>query len=236
MAKQSRRTRSSDDVLTSSVMPHRPQPEPLRPMNERQASYIDALDTSEQVFVTGCSGTGKTYIAASYAAELYLAGDVSRIIITRPNVSCGRDLGYFPGTLEEKFAPWAAPVLDVLRDKIGHGKLATDMKSTAQKPASIEVAPLSTMRGRSFQNAFILLDEAQNTTPDEMKMFLTRIGTGCKAVVNGDIAQKDIRTDSGLAYALRLIQLGQVDVPHIEFTVDDIVRGGLVRQWLVAWG
>jgi len=130
----------------------------------------------------------------------------------------------------------AAPVLDVLRDRIGHGKLSTDMKTTPHKPARIEVAPLSTMRGRSFHDAFILLDEAQNTTLDEMKMFLTRIGSGCKAVINGDIAQRDLRGDSGLAYALHLIRSGAVGVPHVEFGVDDIVRGGLVRQWLVAWG
>lgn len=230
MAKQSRRTAAIEqDAIAAAPIPR------LRPMNARQSQYIAALENSEQVFVTGCSGTGKTYIAASYAAGLYMSGEIDKIIVTRPNVSCGRDLGYFPGTMEEKFAPWAAPVLDVLRECIGHGKLSTDMKTTPHKPARIEVAPLSTMRGRSFHDAFILLDEAQNTTPDEMKMFLTRIGSGCKAVVNGDVAQKDLRGDSGLAYALRLIKSGAVDVPHIEFGVDDIVRGGLVKEWLMAW-
>lgn len=228
MAKQSRRMRI--------VAEEEPQPAyKLRPMNDRQAEYMQAMEDHEQVFVTGSSGTGKTYIAAAYASELYLNQDIDRIIITRPNVACGRDLGYFPGTMEEKFAPWAAPVIDVLRQCIGHGKLTTDMKTTAQRPANIEVAPLSTMRGRSFKDAFILLDEAQNTTIDEMKMFLTRIGSGCKAVINGDIMQKDIKTDSGLAFALRHIQAGRVNVPHIEFTTDEIVRGGLVRDWLMAW-
>jgi len=232
MAKQSRRTRAADDqdIIAAAPMMR------LQAMNERQGAYLSAMEDNEQVFVTGCSGTGKTYLAASYAAQLYLTGEIEKIIITRPNVSCGRDLGYFPGTMEEKFAPWAAPVLDVLREQIGHGKLSTDMKTTPHKPARIEVAPLSTMRGRSFHDAFILLDEAQNSTPDEMKMFLTRIGSGCKSIINGDVAQKDLKGDSGLAYALRLIQSGSVDVPHIEFGVEDIVRGGLVRQWLMAWG
>jgi len=229
MAKQSRRMRVVDENEYQPV-------NRLAPMNAKQAEYIKAMDDFEQVFVTGSSGTGKTYIAAAYAAEMYLEPDgIERIIITRPNISVGRDLGYFPGTMEEKFAPWAAPVIDVLRECIGHGKLTTDMKTTAQKPAKIEVAPLSTMRGRSFKNAFIILDEAQNTTPDEMKMFLTRIGDGCKAVINGDIMQRDIKGDSGLAYALRHIGAGRVNVPHIEFGPDEIVRGGLVRDWLLAW-
>jgi len=207
----------------------------LAPMNARQSEYLDAMRDHEQVFVTGSSGTGKTYMAAAYAAELYAAGDVDKIIITRPNVSCGRDLGYLPGTLDEKYAPWAAPVVDVLRECLGHGKVQTDMKTTAHKPAKIEVAPLSLMRGRSFHNAFVIMDESQNTTPEEMLMFLTRLGSGTKTVVNGDIRQKDLRGDSGLAYALARIHSGAVNVPHIEFGPDDIVRGGLVREWLLAW-
>lgn len=212
-----------------------PQPPRLAPMNDSQARYLDAMQTSEQVFVTGSSGTGKTYMAAAYAAELYAAGDVSKIIITRPNVSCGRDLGYLPGTLDEKYAPWAAPVVDVLRECLGHGKVQTDMKSTAHRPANIEVVPLSLMRGRSFHDAFIVMDEAQNTTPDEMLMFLTRLGSGTKTIINGDTAQKDLRGDSGLKWALDRIHAGRVNVPHIEFGLDDIVRGGLVREWLLAW-
>ena len=207
----------------------------LRPMNAKQAESLDAMKADEQVFVTGSSGTGQTYMAAAYAAELYQRGDVDKIIITRPNVSCGRDLGYLPGTMEEKYAPWAAPVVDVLRECLGHGKVQTDMKTTAHKPARIEVSPLSMMRGRSFHDAFVIMDEAQNTTPEEMLMFLTRLGSGTKAIINGDIRQKDLRGDSGLAYALARIHSGAVNVPHIEFGPDDIVRGGLVREWLLAW-
>lgn len=206
------------------------QPPRLAPMNASQARYLDAMQSSEQVFVTGSSGTGKTYMAAAYAA-----GCVSKIIITRPNVSCGRDLGYLPGTLDEKYAPWAAPVVDVLRECLGHGKVQTDMKSTAHRPANIEVVPLSLMRGRSFHNAFVIMDEAQNTSPDEMLMFLTRLGSGTKTLVNGDIRQKDLRGDSGLKWALDRIHAGKVNVPHVEFGPDDIVRGGLVREWLLAW-
>lgn len=225
-----RRTYDAKQDDTSQYQPQR-----LAPMNASQARYLEAMQTSEQVFVTGSSGTGKTYMAAAYAAELYAAVDVSKIIITRPNVSCGRDLGYLPGTLDEKYAPWAAPVVDVLRECLGHGKVQTDMKSTAHRPANIEVVPLSLMRGRSFRNAFVIMDEAQNTSPDEMLMFLTRLGSGTKTIVNGDTAQKDLRGDSGLKWALDRIHAGKVNVPHVEFGPDDIVRGGLVREWLLAW-
>ena len=225
-----RRTRMDEQADIAAAPMQR-----LAPMNDKQAEYLRAMRDHEQVFVTGSSGTGKTYMAAAYAAELYAMGDVDKIIITRPNVSCGRDLGYLPGTLDEKYAPWAAPVVDVLRECLGHGKVQTDMKTTAHKPAKIEVAPLSLMRGRSFHDAFVLMDEAQNATSDEMLMFLTRLGSGTKAIINGDIRQKDLRGDSGLAYALARIHSGAVDVPHIEFGPDDIVRGGLVREWLLAW-
>jgi phosphate starvation-inducible PhoH-like protein len=201
----------------------------INPLNEKQAQYLDALATREQVIVTGFSGTGKTYLAATYASQLFLDGLVEKIILTRPSVSVGRDLGYFPGTLMEKITPWAQPVLDVLAKALGKTELATCIKE-----GRVEIAPLSTMRGRSFENSFIILDEAQNTTYDEIKMFLTRVGEGCKVVINGDIRQSDLKKEtSGLSTLTGIIEKWDLDVPMIDFCVDDIVRSKLCKSWII---
>lgn len=200
---------------------------PLVPMNDNQRLYIKALETSDQVIVCGYSGTGKTYIAATFAANMYAAKEVDKIVITRPIVSVGKDLGYFPGTLEEKMTPWVAPVLEVLVDQLGKGVVETGIKN-----GNIEVAPLSTMRGRSFKNTFIILDEASNTTIPEMLMFLTRIGKNCKVVINGDVRQQDIKEQSGLSKIFHLIKKYNMPIPVVEFEVDDIVRSDLVKEWI----
>jgi phosphate starvation-inducible PhoH-like protein len=202
----------------------------IEPLNENQRRYLKALQSHAQVIVTGHSGTGKTYIAATMAANMYAQKDIDKIVITRPNVSVGRELGYFPGTLEEKFAPWAAPVIDVLTEHLGKGVVESAIKNR-----NIEMAPLSTMRGRSFHDAFIILDEASNTTPAEIKMFLTRIGDNCKVVINGDIRQSDISVESGLSVAVKLAKKAGIDVPIIEFGIDDIVRSDLCRDWIIAF-
>jgi phosphate starvation-inducible PhoH-like protein len=202
----------------------------LKPLNDNQKLYLKALEAADQMIVCGFSGTGKTYMAATYAANMYANREIEKIILTRPNVSVGKDLGYFPGTLEEKFSPWAAPVLDVLQEQLGRGVVETGVKN-----GNIQMAPLSTMRGRSFHDAFIILDEGQNTTIAEMKMFLTRIGKGCKVVINGDIRQSDINGQSGLSKILHLAKKYQLPVPVIEFGVDDIVRSDICKQWILAW-
>jgi phosphate starvation-inducible protein PhoH and related proteins len=203
---------------------------PLKPLNDNQAQYLKHLATSDQIIVCGSSGTGKTYIAATYAANMYINREIDKILITRPNVSVGKDLGYFPGSLEEKFAPWAAPVIDVLNEQLGKGVVETGIKN-----GNIEMAPLSTMRGRSFKNAFILLDEGQNTSIAEIKMFLTRIGKGCKVVINGDIKQSDLTSQSGLSKVIHLVKKYNMPVPVVEFTVDDIVRSDICKQWIMAF-
>lgn len=205
----------------------------LQPLNDNQAKYLKSLLADEQVIVCGYSGTGKTYIAATYAANMYAGHEIDKIILTRPNMSVGKDLGYFPGTLEEKFAPWAAPVLDVLNEQLGKGVVETAIKN-----GNIEMAPLSTMRGRSFKNAFVILDEAQNTTVAEMKMFLTRIGKDCKVVINGDIKQSDINGASGLSKIIQLAKTHKLPVPVIEFGLNDIVRSDMCKMWIKAfeWG
>ena len=225
MAKQSRRTtkyKGAEEEGMAKVIS-------LLPMNDNQKAYIDALKSYNQVVVCGFSGTGKSYIAATYAANLYAMGQIDKIIITRPNVSVGKDLGYLPGEINEKYAPWVAPVLDVLKEQLGNGTVETAIKN-----GNIEMAPLSTMRGRSFHDAFIILDEASNTTIPEILMFLTRIGDNCKVVINGDIRQSDLkdRASSGLGKVIHLIKRHNLPVPVIEFGIDDIVRSDMTKMWV----
>lgn len=199
-------------------------------LNEAQDEYIRALGTSNQVIVTGFSGTGKTYIAATYAANMYLEKQIDKIVVTRPNVSVGKDLGYFPGDINEKFAPWAAPVMDVLTQRLGQ-----NVVESALKTKNIEMAPMSTMRGRSFNRAFVILDEAQNTTIAEIKMFLTRIGEGTTVVINGDVRQSDLKEHSGLLKLVHMIKKYNMNVPIIEFGIDDIVRSDVCKEWIIAF-
>ena len=169
-------------------------------------------------------------LAATHAADLFRNRRIDKIILTRPNVPCGRSLGFFPGSLEDKFAPWAAPVAEAIKERIG--KAAYDI---ALKNGSIELVPFEVMRGRSWKNAFVLLDEAQNATPAEIKTFLTRIGDDCTVVINGDISQCDLPSDSGLRTVIQLVDTQNLPVPVIEFTRGDIVRSGICAMWVNAF-
>lgn len=202
----------------------------LLPMNDKQASYIKALKSCPQVIVTGPAGTGKTYIASTYAASLFLNGTIDKIILTRPNVASGRSLGFFPGTMEEKMAPWVIPFTDVLESCLG-----ADAYQIAVKKRNIDIVPFEVMRGRTFNNAFVILDEAQNTTPAEMKMFLTRIGDNSQVLLNGDIKQSDLRSTSGLKTVIEMLHKQRLPVEHVEFTVDDIVRSDICAMWVKAF-
>ena len=203
---------------------------PIKALNPTQASYLDALRVSPQVIVLGPAGTSKTWIAATHAADLYRNRKIDKIILTRPNVPCGRSLGYFPGTIEDKFAPWAAPVIEAIKERMG--KAAYEI---ALKNGDIELLPFEVMRGRSWKNAFVLLDEAQNSTVTEIKTFLTRIGENCTVVINGDVSQCDLEQASGLATAIHLIKSQMLPVPVIQFTRDDIVRSGTCAMWVRAF-
>ena len=203
---------------------------PIKPLNPTQATYLDALRTSPQVIVLGPAGTGKTWIAASHAADLFRARLIDKIILTRPNVPCGRSLGYFPGTLEDKFAPWAVPVAEAIKERIGKAAYEIALKS-----GDIELVPFEVMRGRSWKNAFVLLDEAQNATPAEIKTFLTRIGEACTVVVNGDVSQCDLDQASGLRTVVHMIKSQMLPVPVIEFAREDIVRSGICAMWVRAF-
>jgi phosphate starvation-inducible PhoH-like protein len=205
-------------------------PPAILPMNPTQVDYLDALKTSPQTLVLGPAGTGKTWIAATFAADLYRARRIRKIILTRPNVPCGRSLGFVPGTLEDKFAPWATPIVDAIKDRIGAAAFAIALKA-----GDIEMVPFEVMRGRSWRNAFIILDEAQNASVAELKLLLTRVGENSRLVINGDVGQCDLREGSGLAAIVELVRAYNLPVPLIEFTMDDIVRSGICEMWVRAF-
>lgn len=199
----------------------------LTPRTPKQKDLLDALKGTSQVFVLGPAGTGKTYVTATYAADLYTLKEIDKIVITRPHVAVGKELGFLPGTLEEKTYPWALPVLDVLERHWGKGMLETAIKN-----GNVEMAPLALMRGRSFENAFIIVDETQNITTHELKMLLTRVGEGSTIVLNGDVQQSDMKEADGLSKVIHLAKKHMLPVPIIEFGVDDIIRSDICAQWV----
>ena len=197
------------------------------PKTNTQRDLITALISSNQVFILGPAGTGKTYVTATYAADLYTTKEIDKIVITRPHVTVGKDIGYLPGTLEEKTYPWALPVLDVLIKHLGKGAVETGIKNS-----NIEMAPLALMRGRSFDNSFIIVDETQNITTHELKMLLTRVGENSRIVLNGDVQQSDLSVGDGLSKVIHLAKKHMLPVPVIEFGVDDIIRSDICAQWV----
>lgn len=197
------------------------------PMTKNQGELINAISSSSQVIVFGPAGTGKTYVTTTLAADLYTTKKINRIVITRPMISVGKEIGILPGDLSEKTAPWALPVIDVLAKHLGKGAVETGVKN-----GNIEMAPLALMRGRSFDNAFIICDEAQNITTHELKMLLTRVGEGSTIVLNGDIQQTDLKDGDGLTKITHLAKKHMLPVPIVEFTLDDIVRSDICAQWV----
>jgi phosphate starvation-inducible PhoH-like protein len=193
----------------------------------KQKALIEALQGNKQVFILGPAGTGKTYVTATYAADLYITKQIDKIVITRPHVAVGKELGFLKGDLNEKTMPWALPVLDVLEKHLGKGTVETGIKN-----GNIEMAPLALMRGRSFDNAFIIVDETQNITLHELKMVLTRVGEGTTIVLNGDVMQSDLKEADGLSKVIHLAKKHMLPVPVIEFGVDDIVRSGITAMWV----
>jgi phosphate starvation-inducible PhoH-like protein len=228
MPRQQRKQKPKREIK-DKFMEERTPKTALRPKTIMQARYIEALNSFTQTISLGCAGTGKTYIASTMAAHLYMQGTIDKIILTRPNVPSSRSLGSFPGTLEEKMAPWTTPVVEVLKNCMGGAY------ENAIRRGAIIVAPFETMRGSSFSDAFVIMDEAQNTTPEEMKMFTTRIGENCRIVINGDIAQSDIRQTSGLATIIELAQRFNLPVPVIEFGINDVVRSKECKMWIEAF-
>jgi phosphate starvation-inducible PhoH-like protein len=218
-----RRTRRKTNYKNSD----KKQTSGLTPRTDNQKLLIDALREHSQVFILGPAGTGKTYVTTTYAADLYTLKEIDKIVITRPHIAVGKDIGFLPGTLEEKTYPWALPVLDVLQKHLGKGAVETGIKND-----NIEMAPLALMRGRSFDNAFIIVDEAQNITTHELKMLLTRVGEGSTIVLNGDVQQSDLKEADGLSKVIHLAKKHMLPVPVIEFGVEDIVRSDICAQWV----
>jgi phosphate starvation-inducible PhoH-like protein len=217
--RKTRRVPTKHDATKSAIE--------LTPKTEKQGDYIKALNDADQVIVFGPSGTGKTYVVSSYAASLYHTKSINKIVITRPHIAVGKELGFLKGDLEEKTKPWAMPVLDVLEEQLGKGVVETGIKN-----GNIEIAPLALMRGRSFNNAFIICDETQNITFHELKMLLTRVGEGTKLVLNGDIMQSDLKEADGLTKIVHLVKKYMLPVPIIEFEVNDIIRSDMTKMWV----
>lgn len=203
----------------------------LVPRNLKQRLFIQAVVKNDIVFAVGPAGTGKTYLAVALAAASLAEKRVRRIVLTRPAVEAGERLGFLPGDLEQKVNPYLRPVYDALYDILGYDKVVKHLERGV-----IEIAPLAFMRGRTLNDSFILLDEAQNTTPEQMKMFLTRMGFHSKAVITGDVTQIDLPAgaSSGLVQARQILR----DIPGIcffDFTKEDVVRHRLVQRVVEAY-
>ncbi len=203
----------------------------VTPKSENQRRYLEAIKSYDIVFGVGPAGTGKTYLAVAMAVNALSRREVERIVITRPAVEAGEKLGFLPGDLVEKVSPYLRPIYDALFDLVGFDKAERFLDK-----GIVEVAPLAFMRGRTLNNAFVILDEAQNTTSEQMKMFLTRLGYDSKAVITGDITQIDLpkNTKSGLVEALEILS-GIEGIAFVFFSEKDVVRHPLVRKIIKAY-
>lgn len=223
-----------EELLTeidSDTICHTISGKPIKPKTLGQKQYVDAIRDKMIVFGLGPAGTGKTYLAMAMAITAFKNDEVSRIILTRPAIEAGEKLGFLPGDLQSKVDPYLRPLYDALYQIMGAESFAKNMEK-----GLIEVAPLAYMRGRTLDNAYIILDEAQNTTPAQMKMFLTRIGFGSKVVITGDSSQKDLPagTKSGLDIATKV--LGRIDdIAFCNLTSKDVVRHPLVQKIVKAY-
>ncbi len=225
---------NKDDVMVEmdkDLICHTIFGKPIKPKTLGQKQYVDAIRKKMIVFGTGPAGTGKTYLAMAMAIDAFKKEEVGRIILTRPAIEAGEKLGFLPGDLQSKVDPYLRPLYDALYQIMGADSFVKNMEK-----GLIEVAPLAYMRGRTLDNAFIILDEAQNTTPAQMKMFLTRIGFGSKVVITGDETQKDLPKDtkSGLDIAFKV--LSKVDeIAFCKLTSKDVVRHPLVQKIVQAY-
>lgn len=217
--------------LDSDIICHTVMGKPIKPKTVGQKHYVDTITKKMIVFGVGPAGTGKTYLAMAKAITAFKAGEVNRIILTRPAIEAGEKLGFLPGDLQSKVDPYLRPLYDALYEIMGAETFMKNMEK-----GLIEVAPLAYMRGRTLDNAFVVLDEAQNTTPAQMKMFLTRIGFGSKAIITGDQTQKDLPdgSRSGLDEALRVLKnIDEIGVCYL--TSQDVVRHPLVQKIVTAY-
>lgn len=226
---ESQPAQSPSEVLSLNIVSNRGRT--IRPKTANQKLYVDAIEDNTITFGIGPAGTGKTYLAMAKAVAALQAKQVNRIILSRPAVEAGEKLGFLPGTLGEKIDPYLRPLFDALHDMIDAESIPRLMQSGV-----IEVAPLAFMRGRTLNDAFVILDEAQNTTPEQMKMFLTRLGFGSKMVITGDITQNDL--PNGQRSGLSIIReiLSEVDdIAFMDLTAEDVVRHKLIGDIVRAY-
>lgn len=223
--------KASFSELDSQIVCYTTRGKAIRPKTFGQKKYLEAIDNNDIVFGIGPAGTGKTYLAMAKAITAFKNEEVDRLILTRPAVEAGENLGFLPGDLQDKVDPYLRPLYDALYEILG----AESFKKNMEK-GLIEVAPLAYMRGRTLENAYIILDEAQNTTPEQMKMFLTRFGQGSKIVVTGDTTQIDLPSGkrSGLIEASRILK-GIKNISFIKFKAEDVVRNKLVQKIIEAY-
>lgn len=221
----------SFSAATEDVVCYTMKGRPIRPKTFGQKKYIEAIRRNDIVFGIGPAGTGKTYLAMAMAITAFKNEEVDKLILTRPAVEAGEKLGFLPGDLQEKVDPYLRPLYDALYEIMGADAFARNLEK-----GLIEVAPLAYMRGRTLENAFIILDEAQNTTPEQMKMFLTRFGQGSKIIVTGDITQIDLPygKKSGLIEGKRILT-GIDGIRFMDFKAEDVVRHKLVQRIIEAY-
>ena len=228
--------KSSNNVVNiNNFLPKKQQSVDIKPRNRSQETYVLELTDpgKDIVFGIGPAGTGKTMIACMVAVKAFLAGEVEKIIVTRPAVSADEDLGFLPGTLEEKMAPWTRPIFDVFREYFYSNEIESMIAE-----GIIEISPLAYMRGRTFKNAYIIADEMQNATPNQMKMLLTRIGSNSKMIVTGDLAQADRLKDNGLIdFCTHLDKNNETSkISIVKFGHKDIERHEVVTEVLKVYG
>lgn len=221
--KKARKANNSEENFFPSVSFNE-----IKPLNYIQETYLNAIKHNNIIFGVGSAGTGKTYVAASFAAKQLYNREIQKVILTRPNIETGRGLGFLPGTLEEKYQPYLEPFDSIFTKTLGKGFYEYCLKAK-----TIEPRPIGFMRGTTFENCIVLLDEAQNCTKTELKMLLTRIGRNCKIIVSGDTDQCDIE-DSGLEDAInRLDHIEDIEV--VRFLDSDIVRSRMCKSIIMAY-
>jgi phosphate starvation-inducible PhoH-like protein len=235
-ARKSKKTNFYNNVVQiNNYLPEKKESVKIIPRNKHQEEYTLKLSNPKKdiIFGIGPAGTGKTLIAVLNAIQMFKAGVVDKIIVTRPAVSVDEDLGFLPGTLEQKMAPWTRPIFDVLREYFTSPEIEGMIEE-----GIIEIAPLAYMRGRTFKSAYIIADEMQNATPSQMKMLLTRLGEGSKMAVTGDLAQADRMSDNGLLDFIKHLRssssVSRLDI--VEFYHEDIERHQAVKEVLEVYG
>jgi len=195
------------------------------PKNPKQDSLIQAIKLAPITVTVGCAGTGKTYCSAGTVASLFMGGKYSKIVVTRANVPTGKSLGHFPGTIQDKMTPWLMPMLEVLEQAFGKGKYQYMINK-----GEIEIQPIETIRGRSYKDSLVLVDEAQNLNMDELKAVSTRLGENSKLILMGDPAQSDVKNGEDLSRFCKLVKRSGITLPVVQFGVEDIVRSDIVAD------